>query len=1203
MDDRDCFAKSERTVDQCIALRRKNAALPFCKLPPEICSRVFYALAAIDSPFHPIPPKRFHEDYILHGPGYPSGKDDRPTTFGWINLTHVCYVWRNAAFGYASIWKNIPSTFGWRCAQEFAHRAQQMPIRYVRVKPVCEHEAYCCIRPHLKHIEEIDITDGSRGQWDVFPYLAEPAPILRRLALQEKTSRPAFCDLVAVDLFKGDTPLLRDVFLRIFPVPWGSRIFRNLVSLDIKLPFAARTMWVDVLGTEHHPLVPTHAQLLVILKNCASTLEVFELNLCSLLCADDVIPALPFSTSERVLLPRLAVLYLGLCTPDFIALFSRIDILPETEIEVTLWDALDDSSGNDALLFVSSFQRHAESRLAADVPFTHLCVCNVNHEFYLDGPVSISVPGDLTVSLSSVSAPSATCTFHVDCEFTPEYAAATEPRWLEAFLSWSSLCTITDLTVDVGSRLAGEWHAFAGFSSLPSVRRLQIVAVDRMHFADELELQNCLVRGDGAAPAPFPNLETLVVDMTWESMDDTKLAAAVEQRRAAGGPLKEIVSMGGKRDTKTSVTKRGVDETTSSPDPPSFPVPTLSISSTYLSTIMTDQTTSMVKSDARTLGACYILRQQNATRPFCKLPIEIRGYILQILVAIDPHSTPQRPDIEFLFPYDRLIYPENLYDEDTQEAPDVEPLELPTLGWIQATHICSAWRDAAIAWKYIWTDIPPMLSSRCAQAFAQRAGTMRMRYVRTKPLNAPEAYDMTTHLHHIAELDLDLTADFTPERTARDEDFDGASRAALEPQHPPFHLAPVLRRLALRSDGLISDHGSAVLAGLFAGGAPDLRDVVLHMLPVPWGSVARVFRNLVSLDIALPNFGNKWKIEAQHMPTCTQVLAILTACAPTLEVVKLDLGRYSFEESMEPAPSASTADSEELIVLPRLTIFCLDTHPANFLAIFKRVKVPPSAAISGALLAGHRSSFRDARLLLSSLKRHAAWRLAVGAPFARLDVESDGCHPVLFSYLALRLSSESTTCSVPPCTFRIIFKKYTYNSSTLEARWLGAFLRTVPLGTITDFRINASDVLPDEWSPVAWFCSRMPHVRRLQISSDDLGYGLPRCSLKSYEVETMGCFLLGDYTSPTPTAVPFPHLETLAVDTAKLRKCIYSGIEYEAKSFARLLQTRRSVGGPLKEIVLVESKECAGMGSRDAVLVAALKAVGLEDLQVSVSVQ
>ncbi len=108
---------SERTVDQCIALRRMNAALPFCKLPPEICSRVFYALAAIDSPFHPIPPKRFHEDYILHGPGYPSGKDDRPTTFGWINLTHVCYVWRNAAFGYASIWKNIPSTFGWRCAQ------------------------------------------------------------------------------------------------------------------------------------------------------------------------------------------------------------------------------------------------------------------------------------------------------------------------------------------------------------------------------------------------------------------------------------------------------------------------------------------------------------------------------------------------------------------------------------------------------------------------------------------------------------------------------------------------------------------------------------------------------------------------------------------------------------------------------------------------------------------------------------------------------------------------------------------------------------------------------------------------------------------------------------------------------------------------------------------------------------------------------
>ncbi|TFY66173.1 hypothetical protein EVG20_g4925 [Dentipellis fragilis] len=41
-------------------------------------------------------------------------------------------------------------------------------------------------------------------------------------------------------------------------------------------------------------------------------------------------------------------------------------------------------------------------------------------------------------------------------------------------------------------------------------------------------------------------------------------------------------------------------------------------------------------SDARILRGCQVLRQWNATRPLCQLPLELKGYILQILAAIDP---------------------------------------------------------------------------------------------------------------------------------------------------------------------------------------------------------------------------------------------------------------------------------------------------------------------------------------------------------------------------------------------------------------------------------------------------------------------------------------------------------------------------------------------------------------------------------------
>ncbi|TFY62934.1 hypothetical protein EVG20_g6521 [Dentipellis fragilis] len=617
---------------------------------------------------------------------------------------------------------------------------------------------------------------------------------------------------------------------------------------------------------------------------------------------------------------------------------------------------------------------------------------------------------------------------------------------------------------------------------------------------------------------------------------------------------------------------------------------------------MTDQTMSIVKSDARTLGECYILRQRNATQSFCQLPPEIRGYILQILAAIDPHNTPKCPDRGFVCLDDHLEYLKYIKKEP------------PTLGWIQATHVCSAWRDAAIACKYIWKDVPSMLSSCCAQAFAQRAGTMSVRYVRTKPLDAPEVNNIITHLHHIAELDLDLTANFTLWRAAKDDDLDGASRAVLEPERPLphlVHLAPVLRRLALRSERLISDHGSAMLAGLFAGGAPDLRDVVLHILPVPWGPVARTFHNLVSLDIALPLFLiADWRTEEQHVPTRTQVLAILAACASTLEVVKIDLNRCSFEESTEPSPSASTVDSEERILLPRITVFSLHMHAANFSEIFERIEVPPSAAISGTLFGDHIASFRDARPLVDALKRHAAWRLTAGAPFVRLDVEDEVHfgHTVCDVVLSLLPEFKSTPHSIPPCTFRIVFRTHSTEVYTLEERWLAMFFHTIPLGTITDLRIDATYRFSSKWDPDTWFCDGMPRVRRLQMSTIDSGFGFPQRYLRDYEVETMGCLLLGDWISPTPTAVPFPHLETLAIDTAKI--CFWddagwydAGIKCQAEMLAQLVQKRRSAGGPLKKVVLVEAKQYAGMGARDAVLVAALKEIGLEDLQVTISVQ
>ncbi|TFY62933.1 hypothetical protein EVG20_g6522 [Dentipellis fragilis] len=452
-------------------------------------------------------------------------------------------------------------------------RAGTLPLRYVRdelrLMTVSEVEGVNMLLPR---IAELDITPlvlpketirhclrrvkGEPLQEHPFSLLARTAPVLQRLVLRMSRYELRVVDFSAADFFDADAPQLREVLLRIWPVPWHSRLLRNLVSLNIAVPY-----WMP--GHVSTWGMPTCARVLDILKACSSTLEALHLDFGRRPFIADTEPV-PACTELRIALPRLTIFSLHMSVVDFLALFDRIGAPREAALHATLWyepQAKDPGAyDSDPRALVSAYEQHAASRIAAGTPFTHLHI-DTNTTVVPDprkveltlspGPTPHPNPDR---NLDPPSTPStATSTLRIVFPSNIVGSAPTEAGWLASFFHTVPLGTITDLTVNVQNARSAYWDSTAWFGArtMPRVYRLQICAIKPVLARSWLpgdskfETVQCLVHGDGdadgSAPAtvPFPQLETLAVDMqrvrTGAEEQPQALALIVQQRRAAIG--------------------------------------------------------------------------------------------------------------------------------------------------------------------------------------------------------------------------------------------------------------------------------------------------------------------------------------------------------------------------------------------------------------------------------------------------------------------------------------------------------------------------------------------------------------------------------------------------------------------------------------------------------------------------------------------
>ncbi|KAA1477614.1 hypothetical protein DENSPDRAFT_875320 [Dentipellis sp. KUC8613] len=212
---------------------RYNSLTPINRLPPEILVNIFHFLRLVHPPVNTdlrnidkakIPAK------IL----------------GWIQVTHVCTLWRTLALGTPGLWTHIPFYFlGAEWTDAFLRRSRPAPIRF-RLVPVHEDNFIGYnfkkfgryIERDLPRLQEITIKDIFEDPTRCLSSLAAPAPLLEKLVLMNGPRYPFDDDelipSMPLNLFLGSAPRLRHIRLqRWYFIPWAALAFSSLVHLEV----------------------------------------------------------------------------------------------------------------------------------------------------------------------------------------------------------------------------------------------------------------------------------------------------------------------------------------------------------------------------------------------------------------------------------------------------------------------------------------------------------------------------------------------------------------------------------------------------------------------------------------------------------------------------------------------------------------------------------------------------------------------------------------------------------------------------------------------------------------------------------------------------------------------------------------------------------------------------------------------------------
>ncbi|TFY68951.1 hypothetical protein EVG20_g3352 [Dentipellis fragilis] len=211
---------------------RYNSLTPVNRLPPEVLVNIFHCLRHI----HPPVNTDLRKIDKLAIPA---------KVFGWIQITHVCSLWRTLAIGTPSLWCHIPFYFlGAKWTEEFLRRSRPAPVRF-SVEPVHEdnfddydmEQFGRYIEHHLPQLQELSVVRIFEDLTPCLPSLTAPAPLLEKLVLMngpmfsfddsEMTSLP-------LDIFRGSAPRLRHIGLeRWYFIPWAALAFSSLVHLEV----------------------------------------------------------------------------------------------------------------------------------------------------------------------------------------------------------------------------------------------------------------------------------------------------------------------------------------------------------------------------------------------------------------------------------------------------------------------------------------------------------------------------------------------------------------------------------------------------------------------------------------------------------------------------------------------------------------------------------------------------------------------------------------------------------------------------------------------------------------------------------------------------------------------------------------------------------------------------------------------------------
>lgn len=313
-------------------LTRKNTFALISRLPPPMLARIFVYYAC--------------DDYHTPDTRYPSGF----MVSRWIGVSYVCRHWRHVALTCPTLWSHLFMVSPW-WTEALLARSLDSPLRmcvkiYKSNKGV-ELDFMARVAMHIERLQECRLqfestwSDASR----VLPMLfSRAAPLLRILKISIKPldrsvdsgKRRRKQPVQAVDdhiLFNRDTPMLRELELTNFGMPWCSLTLDGLTTLRLcNLAASARLTIVELktILCRMPDLVKLHLENALRRGPSGSR------------CQD----------SEKLCLPSLARLFIRAPLLEIVSILSYVELPPTTQVRLGCHQKTP-PSGDDFILFIS----------------------------------------------------------------------------------------------------------------------------------------------------------------------------------------------------------------------------------------------------------------------------------------------------------------------------------------------------------------------------------------------------------------------------------------------------------------------------------------------------------------------------------------------------------------------------------------------------------------------------------------------------------------------------------------------------------------------------------------------------------------------------------------------------------------------------------------------------------------------------------